>query len=86
MKVPIDLAISHLIFALQSGTILSKLQSNTNSTPISSYKSFISLLSLTSRLNSIPKDSELQINEVVLNGNTVCGLLIIRLLYFITSV
>lgn len=43
-KIPIDVNISHMIFATESGTILSDLNSTTNIIKIKSYDNFISMV------------------------------------------
>jgi len=67
----IDLKISHIIFALRSGTILSKLESASCSVPLNSYKSLISLASTILDLYRPSKNTDLYFTTATFGENSV---------------
>jgi hypothetical protein len=70
-KTGTEFRISHLILALQSGTILSKLVSNTYNFTINSYESLISIALIATFIGDYSKKGGVILSEVMIANHTV---------------
>lgn len=71
IKTSINLNISHLIFALHSGKVLSRMESRCYPVRLSSCKSLLSLVCITLKLCRSTGGSELCFSNAIYHGNFV---------------